>query len=37
MFDDVYRELSPRLEEQRAALDAEIEKHGPKIPPHSAG
>jgi TPP-dependent pyruvate/acetoin dehydrogenase alpha subunit len=32
LFEDVYAELSPRLREQQAALDAEIAKHGPKVP-----
>jgi 2-oxoisovalerate dehydrogenase E1 component alpha subunit len=34
LFDDVYGQLTPRLREQRDFLDAEIAKHGPKVPPH---
>ena len=36
LFEDVYADLPPRLREQQAALDAEIEKHGPKVPAHGA-
>jgi TPP-dependent pyruvate/acetoin dehydrogenase alpha subunit len=35
LFEDVFGELTPQLREQRAFLEAEIAKHGPKIPPHS--
>ena len=34
LFDDVYAELPWHLAEQRAELEAEIAKHGPKAPPH---
>jgi 2-oxoisovalerate dehydrogenase E1 component alpha subunit len=34
LFEDVYAELPPHLEEQQAFLDAEIEKHGPKASGH---
>jgi TPP-dependent pyruvate/acetoin dehydrogenase alpha subunit len=36
LFEDVYAELPWHLAEQQAALDAEIEKHGPKLPSHGA-
>jgi 2-oxoisovalerate dehydrogenase E1 component alpha subunit len=34
MFEDVYADVPWHLAEQRAELEAEIEKHGPKTPPH---
>jgi pyruvate dehydrogenase E1 component alpha subunit len=34
MFEDVFREPTPRLIEQREFLEAEIARHGPKAPPH---
>jgi pyruvate dehydrogenase E1 component alpha subunit len=34
LFEDVYAELPPHLEEQQAFLDAEIAKHGPKASGH---
>jgi pyruvate dehydrogenase E1 component alpha subunit len=34
MFEDVYADVPWHLREQAAALEAEIEKHGPKVPPH---
>jgi pyruvate dehydrogenase E1 component alpha subunit len=37
LFDDVYGELTPRLVEQREALEAEIARHGPNAPPHGSG
>jgi pyruvate dehydrogenase E1 component alpha subunit/2-oxoisovalerate dehydrogenase E1 component alpha subunit len=37
MFEDVYADVPWHLREQQAALDAEIAKHGPKVPPHGAG
>jgi pyruvate dehydrogenase E1 component alpha subunit len=34
MFEDVYADVPWHLREQSAALQAEIDKHGPKPPPH---
>lgn len=34
LFEDVYAEIPWHLREQAAQLDAEIAKHGDKIPPH---
>ena len=34
MFEDVTAHMDWRLREEQAELDAEIAKHGPKVPPH---
>jgi len=36
LFEDVYAEVPWNLREQQAALDAEIEKHGPRGGPHGS-
>jgi len=34
LVEDVYADVTPRLREELAAVEAEIAKHGPKRPPH---